>query len=259
MILKPCPFCKKDIPRSITVCPYCHRDEQGKPVVMDSAIEEVTLSEREFQEILKELGSEDPYVCDQAVGRMAQHGRGVVQPLLAVLTDFSKPGLAGVARTLGKIGDDRAIPVLAQAAKVGDEDLRMAAVRALAQFNQPEVLPHLLAEAERPHPIIQSFLAHTLGSYQDSRVIPVLSHLVLHPNREVAFQAACALGETGNRQSVHALKAAWRKGDALMRAASGASLRRLGVRPSRVTTAMIVWGTAGLAALAGGAGYFFYR
>ena len=61
-----------------------------------------------------------------------------------------------------------------QAAKLGDEELRLAAVWALAQFHEPEVLPILLSEADRPHPIIQSFLANTLGTFQDSRVVPAL-------------------------------------------------------------------------------------
>ncbi len=259
MILRPCPFCHKDIPRSISVCPYCHRDEQGKSVTIDPVAERVLLSDHEWQAILKELLSDDPFLRDQTADRISQHGRGIVQPLMAVLSDFSKPNLSGVARALGTIGDDRAIPVLAQATKVGDEDLRMASVRALARFNNPEVLPYLLSEAERPHPIIQSFLAHVLGSFHDARVVPVLSRLADHPNREVAFQAAYALGETGGKDSIHSLKALWRKKDVLLRAASSASLRRLGAKPSYISTAMLVWGFLLLSLAGAGAGYFFYR
>lgn len=102
MILKPCPFCQKDIPRSITVCPYCHRDEQGKSVVMDSSAVEINVSDREFQADLKELASEDSYARDIAVARVAQRGAGVVQALITVLGDFAKPNLSGVARVLGK-------------------------------------------------------------------------------------------------------------------------------------------------------------
>ncbi len=186
---------------------------------------------------MAELASEDAFQRDQAVVRMAQHGFGVVQALISVLSDFAKPGLAGVAKALGKIGDRRAIPVLAQAAKMGDDDLRMAAVWALSQFHEPEVLPILLTEADRPHPVIQSFLAYTLGTFQDARVIPVLSKLAGHPNREVSFQAACALGEAGDIQAISALKTSWRSRDPLVRAASAASLRRLGGKPSRISPA----------------------
>jgi HEAT repeat protein len=259
MILKPCPFCQKDIPRSITVCPYCHRDEAGKPVVMDTAAVESAVSDKYFQDDLKDLASDDPFTRDQAVIRVARHGAGVVQALLSILNDFAKPGLAGVALALGKIGDRRAIPVLAQAAKMGDEELRMAAVWALAQFHEPEVLPILLSEAERTHPIIQSFLANTLGTFQDNRVVPALCKLAGHPNREVAFQAVCALGEAGSRDGVPVLKKSWREGGPVVRAASAASLRRLGSRPSRFSSASLVLGFGALAVLAAGAGYIFYR
>jgi HEAT repeat protein len=232
MILKPCPFCQKNIPRSITVCPYCHRDEQGKSVAIDTAVVETPATDAYLADDIKALASEDPFVRDQAVARVAQRGTGVVPALLGILNDFSKPGLAGIAMALGKIADKRAIPVLAHAAKLGDENLRLAAVWALAQIHDPEVLPALLSEAERPHPAIQSFLANVLGTFQDNRVMPVLAKLAGHPNREVAFQAACALGESGNRQCISALKKSWRRGDALVRAASAASLRRLGSGPS---------------------------
>ena len=216
----------------MTVCPYCHLDEMGQPVIMDSTLSADAGTDRYFENDLKELASEDAFVREQAGIRVAQRGFGVVQALVSILTDFAKPGLAGVAMSLGKIGDRRAIPVLTQAAKMGDEDLRLAAVWALAQFHEPEVLPVLISESDRPHTIIQGFLAHTLGTFQDSRVVPVLARLTSHPNREVAFQAACALGEVGDQAAIPALQKAWRRRDPFVRAASAASLRRLGGKPS---------------------------
>ena len=260
MILKPCPFCQKDIPRSIVVCPYCHRDEGGKAVQMDTAATPKELiSEKYFEQLLADLASADPFQRDQAVIRMAQHGFGVVQALISILGDFAKPGLAGVARALGKIGDRRAVPVLAQAAKMGDDELRVAAVWALCQFHEPEVLPVLISEAERPHSIIQSYLAHSLGTFQDSRVVPVLSSLALHPNREVAFQAACALGEVGDRAAVSVLKKVWRRRDALVRSASAASLRRLGGKPSWISPSILVLGMSILLLIGAGIGWITYK
>ena len=206
-----------------------------------------------------ELASDDPFIRDQAVVRVARRGDGVVQALTSILNDFAKPGLSGVALVLGKIGDRRAIPVLAQAAKMGDEELRIASVWALAQFHEPEVLPALLAEAERPHPIIQSFLANALGTFQDTRVLPALMKLAAHPSREVAFQAACSLGELGSRDGVPALQKSWRRGDALMRAACAASLRRLGSHPTRISLKAFVSVCVTLISLGAVFGYFFYR
>jgi len=241
-------------------CPYCHRDEMGQPVVMDSTLpEQPGGADRYFEDDLKDLAGDDPFTRDQAVVRVAQRGFGVVQALISILSDFSKPGLAGVAQVLGKIGDKRAIPVLAQAAKMGDEDLRLAAVWALVQFHEPEVLPVLMSEAERPHPVIQSFLANALGSFQDSRVVPVLAKLAGHPSREVAFQAAFALGESGDRLGIPALQKCWRRRDALVRAASAASLRRLGGKPSLFSPAKIFAGLAALGILGAGVGWLVYK
>jgi HEAT repeat protein len=259
MILKPCPFCHKDIPRSITACPYCHRDEKGEPVAMDSAAGDVPGVDRYFENDLKELSSEDSFVRDQAMVRVAQRGFGVVQALIGILSDFAKPGLSGVAGALGKIGDRRAIPALAQAAKLGDEELRIAAVWALAQFHDSEVLPALLSESERPHPIVQSYLAYVLGTFQDSRVVPVLARLSSHPNREVAFQAAIALGETGDREAIPALQKSWRRGDALVRGASASALHRLGGKPSWMSSGPLVAGIVTVVALSAAAGWWVYR
>lgn len=258
MILKPCPFCRKEIPRAMTACPYCHRDEKGQPVTMDSTAADAGV-EKLSEADLRELASEDPFVRYQAVGRVAQRGFGVVLALMSHLSDFKKPGLAGMAEVLGKIGDRRAIPALAQAAKMGDEDLRMAAVAALAQFSDREVLPILIAESERAHPLIQSYLANVLGAFQDSQVVPVLAKLSTHSNREVAFQAVCALGETGDRAAIPVLQRVWRRRDALVRRACSASLRRLGAKPSWVSPAAIVLGLAILAVLGIAVGWMVYK
>jgi HEAT repeat protein len=243
----------------MTACPYCHRDEQGKPVTMDSAAPVASLDEGAFNNDLKELASADPFVRDQSVVRVAQRGFIVVPMLINVLNDPAKPGSAGVARSLGKIGDPRAIPVLAQAAKMGDENVRLAAVWALAQFHDPEVLPLLLSEAERPHPIIQSYLASILGTFQDARVVPLLGKLAGHPNREVAFQAAFALGETGDRKGIPDLQKSWRRRDILVRAASAASLRRLGAKALWMPPSWIMVGALALVVMGAGFGWFFYR
>ena len=83
---------------------------------MDSATAEISGADRFFENDLKDLASEDLFVCDQAVVRVAQRGFGVVQALISILSDFAKPGLAGVASALGKIGDSSALPAL-EAAK----------------------------------------------------------------------------------------------------------------------------------------------
>jgi len=84
--------------------------------------------------------------------------------------------------------------------------------------------------------------------------VPILCKLAVHPNREVAFQAACALGETGSKEGIPVLKNTWRSGNQLIRAASAASLKRLGARPAKVSMKAIAVGMGTLAALSAGAG-----
>jgi HEAT repeat protein len=259
MILKPCPFCRKDIPRSITVCPYCHKDEKGQPVQIDSVAVLPEGQDRLLEEELQDLSSEDVFAQEQAVARVALKGEAVVPALVTVLGHYTKPGLSGVAKVLGRIGDRRAIPSLAQAAKLGDEDLRIAAVSALAQFHDAEALPVLLSEAERPHPLIQAFIAHLLGRFQDPRVLPVLQKLTSHPRREVSFQALCALGEAGDPQGIRLLKKCARRRDPMIRAASLSSLRRLGASPSLVSPWLLVLGLLVLVAIGVGLGWHFHR
>jgi HEAT repeat protein len=80
-----------------------------------------------------------------------------------------------------------------------------------------------------------------------------------HANREVAFHAACALGDVGDREAIPDLRKAWRRRDALVRAASAASLRRLGGRPPRISPAAVAAGLTLLAILGAVAAGLFYR
>ncbi len=250
MILRPCPFCEKPIPHRMNTCPYCHRDDQGKQVAMDSAAPPPEDPHQFFENDLKDLSNEDPYLREQATVRMAQKGFGVAQALISILSDGAKPGLAAIAKILGRIRDRRAIPVLVGAMKQGDEDLRMAAVWALAQFREPEVLQALAGDLERHHPTVQGYIAFILGSWRDPTVLPVLAKLLKHNHREVAFQAACALREMGDPAAIPALRRAGRRPDPVVRAAALQALRHLGGSTVASSTWVLWAGIAGVVLVA---------
>ena len=263
MKLTPCPFCAKPIPTRMSSCPYCHRDEKGAPVVMDSQVPASAAAEltpKQIERELVDLSSEDPYTREQGVAKLAQHGLRVTQALMTILSSPSKKGLPAVAKTLGMIGDKRSIGALAQAAKQGDENVRTAALWALSQFRDPDVLPFLLSEAEHVHPTTQSYLTNVIGNFHDPRVVPVLSRLALHGSPEVAYQAAYALAEWNEPQSIQALRRAARRHDPVQRAVSLASLKRLGARAPILWKSAWVWGgiAFGAAVLAGGF-FWFYK
>jgi len=244
----------------MTTCPYCHRDEQGQLVAMDTAAPPPEDGTREIEQDIKLLESEDAYVRDQAATRIAQKSFSASLPLIALMQDHKSPILPHVARILGRIGDKRAIPALAQAARGGDEELRMGALWALAQYREAEALPVLIAEAERAHPVTQSYLAHVLGGFQNPEVVPVLAKLTRSPNSEVAFHAVSALGGFTTPDTLKALQGAVRRKDPLVQAAAAASLRRLGKSP--VMASGLVWRVvAAFAAVAvlAVAGWWYYR
>lgn len=231
MKLRDCPFCGKPIPARMTACPYCHTDEEGKPVAMDTA--PAATEPVNVEKDLAELSSEDAWTRDQATVRLAQKGFGVTQALIAVLGDLAKPGLPATAKVLGRIGDRRAVPPLIQAVKSTNDELRVAALWALAQFRgEPQALSALIAEADRPHPVTQSYLAHALGGFQDPAVVPALVRLAASAKTDVAYHAALSLGEWQTPEAVKALKRTLARRDRLLRAAAASSLQRLGVRVS---------------------------
>jgi HEAT repeat protein len=225
--LKPCSQCHKEIPAGITECPYCHRREQG---LEGNTTEQATLNslEAQLQGELAQLEHDDPFVRQSAADRILQRGAAGVPLLNKVLNEHTRKGLPEVARLLGRLRDRRAIGALTQALKIGDEDLRIAAVWALTQFNEAQVLDELLNEIDRPNPMIQSYLAHTLVNYQDPRIVPSLIKLTDHKSPDVAFQAVWALGEAGDKTAIVALRKVLGRRDALLRAAAAFSLRRLG-------------------------------
>lgn len=228
MILKPCPFCQKDIPRSIQVCPYCHRDEQGKSVQIDSR-EDVQMRDKEIVQDLQHLLADDALQRQGACERLVRRGASVVPMLIPIMEDLKKPHLEQVATALGRLKDKRAIASLTQAARLGSEELRLSAIWALTQFQEPEALAPLLREAETAHPVIQPYLAFKLGEFRDPQATATLARLASSKHRETAFQSTWALGDTADKRAGSALRKAFHSKDPLIKAAAKASLQKLGI------------------------------
>jgi HEAT repeat protein len=262
MKLTPCPFCAKPIPARMNSCPYCHRHEKGAPIVMDSQVPASAAAELTVKQIeheLVNLSSDDPYTREQGILRLAQHGLRVTQALMTALSDHASPALPAIAKTLGMIADKRSIGALTQAVKQGHDSLRTAALWALAQFRDPDVLPILLSEAEHVHPVTQHYVANVLSNFRDPRVVPVLSRLALHGTPEVVYQAAYALAEWNVPQSISTLRRTARRHDPVQRAVALASLKRLGVRaPVRWESAW-VWGLGVCVAAILTGGFFWFH
>jgi HEAT repeat protein len=260
MRLKKCSSCHKDIPHSITICPYCRRDEQGRDTsAPESSLASVSV-ENQIREDLNLLAHDDPITRRSAADRISQKGPVVIPILTALLQEHTHKGMSEAARILGRLRDRRAAAVLIQSLKVGDEDLRTSAIWALCQLADPQTLDDLIQESERVNPAVQAYLAHVLAGYQDTRVVPALIKLAQNKNREVAFQGAWALGELGNSAAVYPLRVLLGRKDPVVRAATAAALRRLG-GPVRRVYPLLSYAMAGMGIVlsAAGAVWWFYR
>src|SRR4029077_9400706 len=162
MLLKPCPHCRKSVPAGMTECPYCHRDDKGQePRSVEGS--PASSMDTALQNDLNQLASEDPYARQEAAVRIQQRGSGIVPFLMNILSEQTRGGLPEIAKLLGRLRDRRAIGVLMQAMKIGHAEVRTAAVWALCQMNDAQILPELLQEAERPDPTVQGYIAHALA------------------------------------------------------------------------------------------------
>jgi HEAT repeat protein len=225
VILKKCPQCSKDIPASIRVCPYCQRDEKGQ---MPDATPEMLAVDGQLRQDLKQLESEDPFARKAAADRIHQKGLAAIPLLVSFINEHTRKGVPEVAKLLGRLRDPRATSALLQAMKVGDEEVRTAALWALSQMNDSQALAALINEADRTHPLMQAYLAHALMGHQDPRISPALARLAQNSSREVAFQAIWSLGENGDAGAIPLLRRLLTRTDPVLKTAAQVALRRLG-------------------------------
>jgi HEAT repeat protein len=257
MLFKPCPSCRKTIPFTIAVCPYCHKDEKGRDIAAQESVS-VELDPQTRTDV-EHLGSDDPVLRRTAADRLLQRGPAVVPFLIALVQEHTHKALPEAIRVLGRLRDPRAAGALTQALKIGQEEVHTAAVWALSRLNDPQAVGELLQTTERNNPTVQAYLGHALAEVQDARVRPALVRLARHANHEVAFQALWALGELGDIAAIPFLRRQLGRKDPVVRAAAEAALRRLGGPVRRVIPAGAYAGGAMVLAALAAWGWMIYR
>jgi HEAT repeat protein len=225
MRLRPCPFCRKDIPAGITLCPYCKRGAAETPPAPSSS---EPILDTGTKSDLNELMSDDGFARKSAADRLLRNGAALVPVLTRMMRENEPRKLGEVAQLLGRLRDPRAVAPLAEALRSADEDLHASAVWALAQLKTPEAINELLREAERNNPTVQSYIAHALSATEDARAVPALIKLARHRNLEVSLQAAWGLGEAGDTRAIGVLRQLWRREKGILKLVSDDALRRLG-------------------------------
>jgi len=119
-----------------------------------------------------------------------------VDPLLQVFINDKNNYVRGeAARALGEIGDTRAVALLLQALNDKDDKIRVAAARALGEMGDAQAVAPLLQALNDKDSKIRIAAAGALGEIRDGRAVESLIHLLGH--FKLGEPAAMALGKIG--------------------------------------------------------------
>jgi HEAT repeat protein len=109
----------------------------------------------------------------------------LVAPLAPLCADFDWTIQQEAVRTLGRLGDAQAVPLLTQMLANPDayaptryHNPRMAAIKALGAPKDPQVIPILAPLLSEPDRRKREAAARALGQLQDPQIVPLLAPLV---------------------------------------------------------------------------------
>lgn len=113
-------------------------------------------------------------------------------------------------QTLGKLGDDKALPGLLHSLKDREAQVRLEAAEALARYNSEAAFQALLAalkqKGEDDDRFVRQYAAEALGKLADRRAFDPLVAALKDPSELVRPAAATALGRLGDRRAAPHLK-----------------------------------------------------
>jgi HEAT repeat protein/beta-lactamase regulating signal transducer with metallopeptidase domain len=144
-------------------------------------------------------------------------GRDTAVPaLLSVLKDENVAVRLAAVQALGNLEDPRAVDALVQALRTdSDAGVREAAASALGEIESARAVPGLIAAlgSERVA-AVRAKIAWALGEIEDARAVEALGAAVRDPEVEVRRQVVWALGEIESATAVPMLIPALRDADA---------------------------------------------
>ena len=132
-------------------------------------------------------------------------GPAVVDPLIEALCDKEGTVRKYAAIMLGNLGDIRSIEELGMALYDLHHEVGEAAAQALAKFGVPAV-DILIESLSHPEAAIREHAVVALAEIQDPRVVPVLIEMLQDPERTVKLQSMQALAELRDRRAIPALQ-----------------------------------------------------
>jgi HEAT repeat protein len=162
-------------------------------------------------ELLMVFLDEHKYVWDQvseATAALVRIGNQSVGPLIAILMekDASPQKLATAARTLGQIGDSRAVePLLAILNDKKDFHVQHAVACALERLGDARAVEPLITLLKDNNNDLRKAAARTLGMLKDKRAVEPLLRLLDDKEKSVREVTSYALGQIGDSRAVESL------------------------------------------------------
>ncbi|MEM4390105.1 MAG: HEAT repeat domain-containing protein [Candidatus Micrarchaeia archaeon] len=168
-----------------------------------SKISELGMVRQAVEAFLAELKNKDPWIRHNAVEALGRLGlkhdvvREAVPELIEALAD---PLLrADVARALGMIGDERAVPALIECLNDGNREVRGNATEALGYIRDRRSVPALIEKLSDENARVRFSAALSLGRIGDARALPALRKALLEdPDVMVRTYAAASIGVIGD-------------------------------------------------------------
>lgn len=111
-----------------------------------------------------------------------------------------------LALAMGKVGDKRVTPALAEALKEPLVETRIYALAALAELRDPKSVPAVIEATRDQEKDVRKTALFTLGELHDPRGVPALVAALEDPTADVRFNAALALSRFGDRRATPALR-----------------------------------------------------
>ena len=112
------------------------------------------------------------------------------------------------AQALGRIGDLRAVPILADTVVAAGGDLGLYVAKALGELGDRRAVPALIAAAKQGDEPALRGIVEALGRIGDASAAPILIGLLQTGKEDVRLEAAIALGRLRDPSATAALKKA---------------------------------------------------
>ena len=165
----------------------------------------VKIGQPSAEPLIESLSRWDKDVQEAAVEALVSIGQPSVEPLIAYLENY-KRSLSSriVAKTLGRIADERAIRSLVEVLGYRGFDNYKYASEALVTIGQPSVEPLIEALKDENLNLLKHAI-EVLGKIGDERAVEPLVVALNHEDRYIRREAADALGKIGNERAIEAL------------------------------------------------------